>query len=328
MATIQTASVKGVPLDGPQLAILDTNAVFNDLIYQLRRGREEGYLVRLAREGAIRLFAATHVLEEVQSKAASQERRGFSAEELLALFERRYLPHIRFVDPGVGVPESRVSAVADPDDRPTARLALLLAPCHVLTDDQHLTSAGFGRPRSLAGLATSVDRTKQLDQLVVLCVELTKQAGRRWWPRLRAQVRDTRPLEVGLGIGLGFALLALMPASGHARLNQVVSGGGKLLTEAGITTVSLGREWAGERAQYSKYLNEVAVQPSQPLTPEQRIARMLAVEGSSTAAVIGARIALDVPAVETILGSNTAFVNDGQLWSLGRRARSPRTEAP
>ena len=51
-----------------------------------------------SRAGAIRLFASSHVFEEVYRRAPTQERRGFTAEQMLTLFESRYLPEISFVE--------------------------------------------------------------------------------------------------------------------------------------------------------------------------------------------------------------------------------------
>jgi hypothetical protein len=131
MSAPRKSLLERAPFGGPQLGILDTNTIFNDLNYQLRQGRDEGVMVQSARDGALRLLASSHVYREVYGSVLTQERRGFSIAQILALFERSYLPQIRFAETG-GTPTNPRALVvgdADPDDLPTAQLALLVAPC-------------------------------------------------------------------------------------------------------------------------------------------------------------------------------------------------------
>jgi predicted nucleic acid-binding protein len=327
MRTSQAKSLERAPLGGPQLGVLDTNTIFNDLLYQLRCGREAGALIRSAREGAVRLFATINVLEEVRRRAVTQERRGFSVDEILTLFESCYLPETRFVDvTGTTIgPRAHVVGQADPDDLPTAQLALLLAPCHVYTDDPHLTNAGFGEARNWLSLAQTAERAMQVDRTVLAIVESTKWAWRKMRPWVERNFRELRPTDVMLGGALGLTLLAVLPPAGHAKLEQAINGGGRLLAGAGEVTTSAGLGLLGERARYGGYLAQTAVAPETPSTLEQRLAREVALRGPLQAAELGNALGADVATIDTLLKSRPCFFRDQQGWWLGQRLVSLRS---
>jgi predicted nucleic acid-binding protein len=321
----QTSLLERAPLGGPQLEVLDTNAIFNDLIYQLRHNREVGTLIRSAREGAVWLFATSRVLDEVRERAITQERRGFSVETLLGLFERHYLPEIRFVDVA-GIPVwERALAVgqADPDDLPTAQLALLLAPCHVYTDDPHLTEAGFGEPRNWLSLTQSAERAMRVDQTMLLIAEVTKLAWGKVRPWIERNRRELGSGEILIGVGLGLAVLTLLPPAGHAKIEQAAAGGGRLLSGAGELTASAGLGLVGERARHSGYLAEATVEADETPTLEQSIARELALRGPLKVRELGVAVGVEGATVDALLRLRPCFVNDRDGWWLGRRMSSP-----
>lgn len=318
----QSPLLERAPFGGPQIGILDTNTIFNDLLYQLRHGREIGVLIRSAQEGAVRLFAATHVLTEVRERAVTQERRGFAAADLLALFERRYLPEICFVDVR-GMPvEPRVLAVAkaDPDDVPTAQLGLLLAPCHVYTDDPDLTEAGFGEARNWLQLARSAERTMQVDQTMLLLGALAKLGVSKLRARMERDFRQLRPIDLLLAGALGFAVLAVLPAAGHARLEQALNSGGRFLAGAGEIAANTGAGLLSERVRHGGYLAQTVVSAEATPTLERRIGRELALRGPRQAGVLAAVLSAEAAAVESVLRSRACFVFDQQGWRLGQHS--------
>jgi hypothetical protein len=309
------------PLGGPQLGILDTNTIFNDVIYQLRHGREEGAMIGSARAGAVGLLASSHVYGEVHRRAPSQERRGFSTGQILGLFERRYLPHIRFVDVA-GLPlGARATAVleADPDDLPTAQLALTLAPCHVYTDDPDLTDAGFGQQRNWLRLIHSSDRAMKVDQSALLLAELVRWGWRRAAPWTERQLREIGPMEVLLGGAIGLLVLSALPASGLARLERTIEAGERFIAGAGELGASAGLGLLGERARQTGYLAQSLV-PADPAPGiEARLARELAARGPLGLVDLSAAAATTREEAEPILARLPCFVSEGSGWQLGRR---------
>lgn len=327
MSTPQKSLLERAPFGGPQLGVLDTNTIFNDLIYQLRHERDEGLMVQSSREGAIRLLASSHVYGEVYERVPTQERRGFPAEQILALFERSYLPHIHFVDIGGMPPDSRTLAVSntDPDDLPTAQLALLIAPCHVYTDDPDLTEAGFGYKRNWLPLIRSAEKTMQVDRAFLVAAELTKLGWHKLRPWFKKNLREIGPGEAMIGTALGLAILMALPPAGQARLDQMISGGGRFLAGAGELTASAGLGLAGERVRHLGYLAESAVAPQSAPTLEQRLARKLALDGPIETRKLCAVLSAEVVEVEALLTSRSCFVVGRSGWSLGHRyLASPR----
>lgn len=77
------------------------------------------------------------------------------------LWVERYLPHTTIVDCESGPLDPSIEALVapvrerDPDDAPTAYLAIAVAPCVVLTADKDLLDYGFGAPEWLDGVRAS-----------------------------------------------------------------------------------------------------------------------------------------------------------------------------
>ena len=53
-----------IPLTGPQLVVVDTGVLYNDIVYRLRKDRQT-VLERAAAMGAVRLLAGSHVYDEM-----------------------------------------------------------------------------------------------------------------------------------------------------------------------------------------------------------------------------------------------------------------------
>lgn len=133
--------------------VMDCQALGRDLGRRARSGRT--VLVSGACSGVLRLFAARHVADEVAEYMAEWAGLGrCSVEQVEALWVREYLPLLRVVDVPLGPlyadERARVDVLdtighpyGDPDDVPTAVLALLLdAP--VLSTDANLLRAVYG----------------------------------------------------------------------------------------------------------------------------------------------------------------------------------------
>jgi hypothetical protein len=309
------------PFGGPQLGILDTNTIFNDLNYQLRHGRAEGAMVASARSGALRLVASSHVFGEVYERAPTQERRGFSTEKLLDLFEGSYLPFIDFVDlSGMPVGErAKAVADADADDLPTAQLALALAPCHVYTDDPDLTQAGFGQERNWLRLVRGAERTMQVDQAMLLAAELARWGWRKVAPWLGRQLRETRSTDVLLGGAIGVLTLSLLSTGGLERLGKTIDAGERFIAGAGELGASAGLGLLGERVRQTGFLSQCLVPADGTSSQEARLARELASRGPLELDELSAALAVKPHEAEAILKSLPCFVPELSGWRLGRR---------
>lgn len=136
--------------------VLDANQLRNDLLYACRRDRRTT-LVTAANAGAIRLFCASHVVEETIEHASewvAESKTQLSPAAFLARLVSEYLPLVRVVrDEDLLVlqnllnPDERLRieqlTSKDSDDVPSATLALLLGALF-LTEDRDPLEAVYG----------------------------------------------------------------------------------------------------------------------------------------------------------------------------------------
>jgi predicted nucleic acid-binding protein len=134
--------------------VIDANALRNDLIRTTGRG-DRTVLVSAANSGVLRLFCARHVVDEVWKYLPEWSKKAKLLEEDVArTWASQYLPLLRCVDLPDGLLSGdqaerirRLSVAGtkdgDPDDVPTATLALLLrAP--LLSKDRKALRAVYG----------------------------------------------------------------------------------------------------------------------------------------------------------------------------------------
>ncbi len=145
--------------------VVDAMTLIEDVLHRLPPGaapeaRDEANwpkasaLSDAASAGTIRLFGKVDLLQEVVEHLPDvAARKGHDLQAASALLERDYVPYLRLVDvAGISLPEAEAVLTriglpypqGDPDDEPTARLAFLLDPCIVLTNDRLLTRNGIG----------------------------------------------------------------------------------------------------------------------------------------------------------------------------------------
>jgi len=134
--------------------VMDANALGNDLVRNAQKGRT--VLVSAATGGALRLYCARHVTDEIHKHFADVwvPRAKSTAPELARLWASEYLPLLRCVEVPDGLlypsESARIAVLntpdhpkGDPDDVPTAVLALLLqAP--LLSKDGAALEAVYG----------------------------------------------------------------------------------------------------------------------------------------------------------------------------------------
>jgi predicted nucleic acid-binding protein len=132
-----------------QPVVVDANWLRNDLLRFFLR-QEQTIMLTAANSGLLRLYCARHVLDEVDEHHATWAlAKDLPAADVLHSWRQNYLPLLRRVDPPIGLltadEQARIDVlhVRDPDDVPSATLALLLqAP--LVSGDKRLTQAVYG----------------------------------------------------------------------------------------------------------------------------------------------------------------------------------------
>lgn len=314
-----------VPFGGPQILVLDTGVLYDDIVYRLRYPGRRGVLVGSAHAGATVLLAADHVYDEIYDSVTGHERRGFSRGDVVSCFERIYLPYLRFVAMPAWPVRTRVLAVgaADPDDAPTAALGLLVAPSLVFAVDPHLVNAGFGRAEDWLALTWLADDLLGYDGTLLVTAIAARAVGQRASHASRALVADLRPAEVAAGVAVGLAMVATAP-----RLTGAVSDAAQRAVRqfgrAASVIATAVAQVAAERGRRTAQLHAGSVVPDLPLGPAERLARLLAVTHEPILAdILAAAVQQPTGLVSEVLSGHPAFINAGRGWQLGRR-RLPR----
>lgn len=142
----------GLGTEGVPPVVLDANPLRNDVIRACRTGRT--VLVTAANAGALRLYAASHVIEEVAEHAErwTWESGDVSLPSFWTRWNKEYLPLVRVVH-DADLSEDLIDcdermrlhrlAEADPDDVPSVILALSLS-AFFLSEDRRAVKAVYG----------------------------------------------------------------------------------------------------------------------------------------------------------------------------------------
>jgi hypothetical protein len=135
------------------IALTDANTILSSVDNDCRNGWRSR-LLRMSDRDTAGLYAPDHVYEEVYRRLPRiAQSSPVPLETLRAHFEAEYLPVLRFVEVStIDVDDAQVLAITDPDDVPTGRLAKLVAPCIVFSEDKHLRKPGFA-PKDWRGAA-------------------------------------------------------------------------------------------------------------------------------------------------------------------------------
>lgn len=314
-----------LPLLGPHVLVVDTMVLYDDIVRRLRHNQPRTALVESVNHRATRMFAASHVYEEMYDHIGGFERRSVERSEVLRVFEEVYLPVCRFVETPQGDLHPRVVPVAEVDesDVPTAELALLLAPCDVLTRDSHLLDAGFGTGNWL----TRVFEAEELlgvDGATVAMMLLMGDAGKRLGEAVYEAVsplidllRTSEPARI-VAAGIGGALLAYLSLLEPEVIGRLLRQSAVGIGKAGLVTAQI----AAEPARRRNALHSTSVSPDETISSVERIARLLVAEPLDSERI--ARLLIMQPeAVSRTLEHHPSFVHTGGTWGVGR-LRAPR----
>jgi hypothetical protein len=303
------------------MLVLDTGVIYNDIIYRLRHPDARGALIGSALSGTTVLIAGEHVYDEVYDSLVGHERRGFTRERVLSVFERIYLPQIRFVSVPRWPVAKRVLpvALADPDDVPTAALALLLAPSLVFAIDPHLVEAGFGRAQDWLSLTFQADQLLGYDGTLLTAALAVSAAGRVAAKAARWFAQDLRPIDVAAGVAVAVGLTLIAPRAADATARTLQRGGNTFGRASREVAVVLGQILV-QRGENTTALHTASVLPDLPPGLDALLARFLATTWVPQSTVaLAQRFGHQPATVQEILERHPAFVHNGLGWQLGRR---------
>ncbi|MDL2082129.1 hypothetical protein QNN03_37490 [Streptomyces sp. GXMU-J15] len=312
------------------VAIVDTNVLLTSIdndcrnVSQGRRSR----LLLMSDGGDVVLYAADHVLDEMYEHLPRIAKSSpVPLATLRAYFEAECLPVLRFVTVSeVDAPDPQVLAITDPDDVPTGRLAKLIAPCVVFSDDIHLKRPGFAPKRWLdmakAAVEVADGHRAQVATVNAAAIPVRGVAGLLSFAGRKVNVS---PWVLG-GVALSAAALLLKQPEWRKATAEVTS---KIFE--GIAN-QLAEGMALERGGAEKLRKVVLGAPLQP-TLRQRIAIVLARQNEPLLAaevhdLIDARFPeapdVSIKKVRGALEEGTEFVRVQRYrWQLGREV-APR----
>lgn len=311
------------PATRPFAVVADTDELVREISYRARTGNEPLFL-SLAKLGWTRIFATDRVAEEVErnltARAAGHEY------EAMAAWRSEYRPLIRWVTvPERGIDdftaqeaglEARMAEVMRRHmaDSPTAELALMCAPCFVLTGNKkHLHVAGFGDAGTREALAAAGHKA-ELELTGMRAISLTELAGAGAWhgTRRTAKLVAGRPI---VGVILLLALVLFVRAVHRNRTE--VQAFVRRLGNAGVEAAEAAMEH--HRRLVDTLAPSLVRAPEEP-NPASRIASRLArSSGPRSAERIAGEVGLGREEALRVLREIGAFCFwPGQGWTLGR----------
>ncbi|MGW0864699.1 hypothetical protein [Streptomyces sp. NPDC002611] len=309
------------------VGIVDTNALLSSIENDCRKGFRSR-LLRMSDDGTAVLYAAEHVLEETYEHLPRMAARGLvPLSTLRAHFEAEYLPALRFVTMSdVDGPDEQVLAITDADDVPTGRLAKLIAPCVVFSDDKHLKKPGFAPKDWQRAAKSALDIAEGIrDQVVTVNAAALPARGAVGLVKLLGRQTGISPWAIGAVALGGGALLLKQPDRRKVAASFAV----KALEVVGT---KLEAATAQERRGVEKLREVILAAPSRP-TIRQQVAITLA---RQTEPLLAAEVheliyrhfpdepAVDVQAVRAVLEDGAEFVRVKRYrWQLGREV-APR----
>lgn len=210
--------------------VVDACILRDDILYACRNACRT-VLVTAASEGVLRLCGAQHVLDEVFEHAdVWATKAGVSPETFLTRWLVDYLPLIRVFQPTEVRSEllhpdeaARMTLLAtqDPDDVPSATLALVLGAFY-LTKDRTALRAVYGSGFDVAGHERWVDLLRagsdvgQLAQMVALAASVLQGAAQALWDSTAGRRGRGTQFTV-LGVLAGALVVWLWHASPETR---------------------------------------------------------------------------------------------------------------
>jgi predicted nucleic acid-binding protein len=261
--------------------VIDANALRDELL-RTTRMNQRTILCNAANSGVLRLFCAAHVVEEVHKHAAEwATTQGLDPAAVQAVWETSYLPLLRCVaipqplttareNERLAVLANPTSRYGDPDDVPTAALALLLG-APLLSKDasplravygegfDHLAHAHWLRALSAGGDLGPLSQYMQTASMAMFALGYGIYAGVRG-----LACRIPLPwLVVGGAVAIGLGSLFIPPASkqrARTTAGSFFAGSLELLGEIAMLHSAAKRQFdtlAAPRPSWEDVTNEV-----------------------------------------------------------------------
>lgn len=256
---------------GPGFAgIVDADALLASVDNQCKTGWQSK-LSQLGESSITPLLCSDHVyLECYRGLHRLAAHRQVDVSLLKHCFDTSYLPNITWVKVGAGeIRDERVSAVTDETDVPTARLASLVAPCVVFSNDKSLRRPGFASKEWLkaAGSGVEIVETHAKQQALGMTVVYPFHGALRGSLILGKKVG--LPSWATAAILVGGGSLLLWPAQRRQALARILKPVADYLLD----------ELIGQMEQMSAAtatVHKVMLQPTLPRSSKQGIAAVLA----------------------------------------------------
>jgi hypothetical protein len=305
--------------------VIDTTAVFDDLLYRTRPEPGFSSLLVATQIGCARLIAKDDLPAELDrnlARIAADENRDPAV--MRQMINGDYLPWIRLVNvTGIAIESPRLRAVAGRhiNDEPTARLSLLVDPSLVLTLDNDLLDNGFGvwkepgLDRAKWSHSAATVRDGSLPIVAVGSAQLAAIVGVLLAGAVLELVREHPTIATTVALAATGALIVATQSDRAATLANRAANG---VRDARDAIARIAGPWPQAASQLAAYRSEHPGLDS----PVARLARVLALGPSSGLLVSEIRgILPDIQDVPGLLGAYPAFVQvDRWHWTLGQVA--------
>jgi len=311
----------------------DTNVLRGDVLRRVRRLQEApGRMMTAALGGGLRVLTPRHVPDEMDEHIREFAAKGRVDPELAErVWRNEYRPALTvvdvtdFLDELAWHPHVAATLTADPDDAPTAVLAVLLGQ-PVFSEDPDLAAVATGR-EWLHHLIAVTDAVLSDETLALTAwgtaktVGATIRAGRSAYDRLERTVGPTAATLLALAIGGAIAWALVNRSTRQAILGSppVQFAGQLTLAAAEHLGPLVTRGQAGE-----SFLVAARLVDDPHLPPAAALFRLLAhARRPLTTDEISSELRWDTGLVERLLDNHAAFVPVDDTWQLGRRFPSP-----
>lgn len=269
---------------GAVIMIADSGMLMGEVLQGSRGGgRITSLLWALHRGGAV-LLLPRHVVEEVERDLPRRAKPGDDIELAYRRLRTLYLPRARVIDvpPDWGEGDPRVAAVAarHPVDLPSARLAVALGVCFLLSEDKDLcdpAGLGVGAWLQVAHAAANETEMETIYFGFSVPVTVVSDAAGAVSRRIAAASPAGKWAAAGGAVALGLVVLWLV-RSGKAK--AIADQVRPMMREIGETFGPPLLETLERHERGRTVLAESAVPPPASTTLAERIARMMAFCGS------------------------------------------------
>ncbi len=302
------------------LVVVDSNALLSSVDNDCRHDRQSRLLRMTAHDTAF-LYAPDHVYFEVYDRLSKLAATSpVPLDELRRRFEEYYLPRLRFitVSGDVGC-DPQIAAITDADDVPTGRLAKLIAPCIVISEDKHLRLPGLApaKWREVAGAGVDLAESYGKQVAAVLPVVLPARLATASVRFVSRKIGVTAWM-LGSAVSLAGAIALVKPERRTIALQML-----RLLAEQIAEAAGEARqlEWRGIKALQKVILE----QPENPTVKQQvsivlsrRDQPLLAREVQEAIDLQFSDLAPTLREVRAVLDDGSEFVRvDRYRWQFG-----------